>query len=235
MMRWWRHYLITCLAALLLGIHGIWVKRQHLNDGTSVLLRSGARTTAPTRIPWHGFVHIRANSQGERPSATITHAIGGEVENDSFVVEVWCDRRPTRWGVWCPWLDTYDHRLKMNIVAGIIDTRIAREVEQAVGLAMRAEARASANALEANMSERLLTRQGVTYAVDAKGALHEAGGILLGCLLVLSLWWVPRYLKEVGQHEAKTGCCPDCGYDVRGLRAGVCPECGHRVPSRGAD
>ena len=38
--------------------------------------------------------------------------------------------------------------------------------------------------------------------------------------------WVP---PEVAKMDAKPLPCPECGYDLRGLRDGVCPECGQKL------
>jgi hypothetical protein len=38
---------------------------------------------------------------------------------------------------------------------------------------------------------------------------------------------INRFVERYNRIER--GCCPDCGYDLRGSRR-RCPQCGHRIP-----
>ena len=81
----------------------------------------------------------------------------------------------------------------------------------------------------------------LTGGVAAAGALHGLRaysdlGLLLGgigppLLWILSTAWIWREsdeerIKRVLAAGGPTVVCPDCGYDLRGLRATRCPECG---------
>lgn len=52
---------------------------------------------------------------------------------------------------------------------------------------------------------------------------------------LLARLWLPKHARWQRKHH---GCCPECGYDLRGSPGGTCPECGcevhrHDVPQHG--
>lgn len=63
-------------------------------------------------------------------------------------------------------------------------------------------------------------------------------GVMLASLAV-AVWLMTTtadigrgaWRELVGRRRAQEGCCPECGYDLRGSHD-RCPECGTRVPRR---
>ena len=50
-----------------------------------------------------------------------------------------------------------------------------------------------------------------------------------GTLIGFAAWWAGYLLR--GRHGRGIGCCPACGYDLRGSGPTACPECGHKPSS----
>src|SRR6476619_5862260 len=82
----------------------------------------------------------------------------------------------------------------------------------------------------------------VSYVVER---IHQYGSYVF-CALLLFPWvllalWLPSMIRRGGRegrqinrfvtrfNRIERGCCPDCGYDLRGSRR-RCPECGHPIP-----
>ena len=42
--------------------------------------------------------------------------------------------------------------------------------------------------------------------------------------------WLTRRRAIVERRRMNQGCCPDCGYNLKGNTSGTCPECGAPVP-----
>ena len=47
-----------------------------------------------------------------------------------------------------------------------------------------------------------------------------------GAFAVLPLIWVPLRWR----YRRRSGCCPQCGYDLTANTSGTCPECGTPIP-----
>lgn len=56
--------------------------------------------------------------------------------------------------------------------------------------------------------------------------------IILPHWLILAAFAAPwLFLRRQARQQAqraRTGACPNCGYDLKGNESGTCPECGHR-------
>lgn len=68
------------------------------------------------------------------------------------------------------------------------------------------------------------------YSYDPE-ALDDLGQLILFALALILIFRANFVSRLVMRGFRSTGQCPDCGYNVRGLKAPTCPECGAALPA----